>query len=125
MKWLDRYTVRAPHLILCMSAKEFARVARHCNVSDPGPWIDEQRHAACLHTWECGGNLTCIVCIHPDRAKEDPIEVAGSLVHESVHVFQRLCDLIGERAPSREFEAYSIERISTELMREFKRRIAK
>jgi hypothetical protein len=63
----------------------------------------------------------CVVCLHPDSATADPIQVACAIVHESVHVFQRLCDSIGESAPSREFEAYSIEHFSECLMREFVR----
>lgn len=79
---------------------------------------------ACVHTWEQDGMLTCVICLHPDAlAAIDPIQVACALVHEAVHVFQRLCDNIGESQPSREFEAYSIERISEQLMREFRRRV--
>lgn len=123
VKWLDRDTVRAPHLALCLSAKEFQQAARHCKVESPGPWLDEERHMALLHTWESKGAITCVVCLHPDALGADPIAVAAALVHESVHVFQRLCDSIGEGAPSREFEAYSIERISEALMRDFARRV--
>lgn len=125
MKWLDRDTVRTPHLTLCLSQKEFLRVAKHCNVRDPGQWLNETRNKAVVHTWESGGLLTCVVCLSPDAVTSDPIDVAVTLVHESVHIFQRLCDSIGECAPSREFEAYSIERISEQLMREFKRRMVK
>lgn len=122
MKWLDRDTVHAPYVTLCLSGKEFLRAAKHCNVGNPGPWLDETRSMAEVHTWENNGALTCVVCLHPDALGSDPINVACTLVHESVHIFQRLCDSIGENAPSREFEAYSIERISERLMREFKRR---
>ena len=122
MKWLDRDTVRAPHVTLCLSDKEFQRAVKHCKVENPGPWLDEKRNMAVVHTWENQGALACVVCLHPDAAKADPIQVACTLVHESVHIFQRLCDSIGEASPSAEFEAYSIERISEGLMREFKRR---
>lgn len=122
MKWLDRDTVRAPHTTLCLSEAEFQRVAKSCKVSDPGSWMEEKRHRAMLHTWESGGRLTCVVCLHPDALVADPVEVACTLVHESVHIFQSLCESIGEASPSKEFEAYSIERISEGLMREFKRR---
>lgn len=122
VKWLDRDTVRAPHTTLCLSEEEFRRVAKSCKVSDPGVWMEEKSHSAVLHTWGRDGNLICVVCLHPDALAADPIEVACTLVHESVHIFQRLCDSIGETSPSKEFEAYSIESISKGLMREFKRR---
>ena len=120
MKWLDRDTVYAPYSILCLSEAAYAKVAKRCGVSHPDPWLlPEQK--ACVHTWERSGKLMCVVCLHPDSREADPIEVACTLVHEAVHVFQRLCDSIGESQPSREFEAYSIERISERLMREFQR----
>lgn len=125
MKWLDRDTVRAPFMALCLNERSFLAAAKHCNVSNPGQWLDESRQMACVHTWEKGGMLTCLVCLHPDSLKADPIEVACTLVHESVHVFQRLCDSIGEESPSREFEAYSIERIVERLMREFVRQTSR
>lgn len=123
-KWLDRDTVRAPHMTLCLSEKEYLAAAKHCGIADPGKWMDEARQKAVVHTWECGGILSCVVCLHPDTPKAvDQIEVACTFVHEAVHVFQRLCDSIGEDAPSREFEAYSIERIAESLMREYVRRM--
>lgn len=125
LRWLDRETVRAPYMALCLSEKAFQDAARHCHVSvSPGEWLDLNRNTAVTHTWEAKGKLICVVCVHPDAQKADPIEVASSLVHEAVHVFQRMCDSIGEDKPSREFEAYSIERIAERLMREFVRQTA-
>lgn len=52
----------------------------------------------------------------------DRLDIAGvvsTLVHESVHVWQEFKSIIGEDNPSREFEAYSIEGIFTELMRQY------
>lgn len=121
-RWLDRDTVRAPSLLLCLSEKEFMAAARHCGVTDPGIWVGDGS-MGCCHTWERDARLICIITLHPDAIGANPIEVAATLVHESVHVFQRLCDSIGEDKPSREFEAYSIERIAERLMREFKRRV--
>jgi hypothetical protein len=45
--------------------------------------------------------------------------VAGLLVHEAVHVFQRYCEHIGERRPGAEQEAYGIQAIAQELMQSF------
>jgi hypothetical protein len=122
-KWLARDTVRAPHMTLCLSERAFLSAAKHCGVKNPDPWLEAGRLVACVHTWERAGKLTSVVCLHPDSRTADPIEVAATLVHEAVHVFQRLCDSIGETSPSREFEAYSIERIAERLMREFKRQV--
>ena len=122
MRWLSRDTVRAPHLLLCLTEAEYLRAVHHCAVSNPERWLDVSRQSACVHTWEKDGLLTCIVCLCPDALESDPVDVILTLVHEAVHVFQRMCDSIGESAPSREFEAYSIERISEALIVEYRRR---
>jgi hypothetical protein len=119
--WLGRDTVHAPYLALCLTEKAFKAAARHCGVDSPGEWMDESRHKAVVHTWETRSKLICVVCLSPEAVGADPIQVAAALVHESVHIFQRLCDSIGEKEPSREFEAYSIERIAERLMRDFVR----
>ena len=121
IKWLARDTVRAPYLALCLTEKAYLAAAKEIKAEHPGRWMDESKNAALLHTWEENGRVTCVLCLHPGAQTADPIEVAGMLVHESVHVFQRLCDSIGESEPSREFEAYSIERIAEQFMREFVR----
>lgn len=124
LNWLDRQTVTAPFLALCLTEKEFLAAAKHCGIKAPGEWMDLNRHKAVVHTWELKGVLTCVVCLHPDATQTtDSIDVAQTLVHESVHIFQSLCESIGEYSPSMEFEAYSIEKIAGRLMREFARRI--
>ena len=123
VNWLSRDTVRAPYMALCLSEREYLATAKHCDVSSPAPWLAMKQNKAVVHTWECDGKLVSVVCLHPDNLEADPIEVACTMVHESVHVFQRLCDSIGEDSPSREFEAYSIERIAEQLMREYVRRL--
>lgn len=56
-----------------------------------------------------------LIMIDPmiDRSKEvEPTQVVGLIVHECVHAFQWICDVIGEENPSAEFEAYTIQAIS-------------
>ncbi|MBJ9984439.1 hypothetical protein IAE19_03165 [Acinetobacter sp. S40] len=50
-----------------------------------------------------------------DTSERDVIEVYGLLLHEAVHVWQRIRGLMGEREPSSEFEAYSIQAIAQDL----------
>ncbi|MGA6135893.1 hypothetical protein ACPER7_06255 [Acinetobacter dispersus] len=50
-----------------------------------------------------------------ETSGRDLIEVYGLLLHESVHVWQRIRKLMGEREPSSEFEAYSIQAIAQDL----------
>lgn len=53
----------------------------------------------------------------------DPVEVAGLLIHEAVHIWQEWCEYYGEVAPGREQEAYAVQAIAQELMAEFARRV--
>lgn len=52
--------------------------------------------------------------------KANLIEIAGLMAHEAVHVFQHICDDMGENSPSHEFQAYSIQFIFQQLMAAFK-----
>jgi len=59
-----------------------------------------------------------VVCILGFETKSG-IEIAGLLVHEAVHVWQREVRHIGESEPSDEFMAYGIQWIAQELMEKF------
>lgn len=50
---------------------------------------------------------------------KDQIEVYGLLLHEAVHVWQKVKKLMGEKEPSSEFEAYSIQAIAQDLFEMF------
>lgn len=56
----------------------------------------------------------CIVQLGDTQGK-DLIVIYGLLLHEAVHIWQRTKQLMGEREPSVEFEAYSIQRIAQDL----------
>ena len=56
----------------------------------------------------------CIVHLG-DCSERALIEVHGLLLHEAVHIWQRVKALMGEKEPSKEFEAYSIQRIALDL----------
>lgn len=79
---------------------------------------------ATAHYFEApeGRGLTVIVCLQ-DAAGRNPIEVAGLLVHEAVHAWQRYAEWIGEEEPGNEQEAYAVQAIAQELMAEFARRV--
>jgi hypothetical protein len=61
------------------------------------------------------GEGMILVCVHP-AAERDALEVIMTIVHEAAHVWQFLCDHIGEKAPGIEMEAYGIENISRGLV---------
>jgi hypothetical protein len=56
-----------------------------------------------------------LVWVRDDLSVDDKLD---TIIHESVHVFQKLCEYIGEDAPSSEFQAYTIAHISITLIKE-------
>lgn len=77
----------------------------------PNPQAD-----ACVHYFKKADGRECAIVCMRDASKRTPIEIAGLLVHEAVHIFQAVCENVGEKYPSSEFEAYSVQWISMELM---------
>lgn len=50
-----------------------------------------------------------------DTSERKLIEIYGLLLHEAVHIWQKVKKLMGEKEPSSEFEAYSIQAIAQDL----------
>jgi len=123
MNWLDRrIAAPGPFLALCLSDTEFEEAVLHMEAPSCPRWVNKGAIAT-THTFdhETKG-LVCVVCMDGFQGR-DPIEVAGLLIHEAVHVWQNYCDDIGERCPGMEQEAYGIQAIAQELMAEFVRRM--
>jgi len=60
----------------------------------------------------------CIVQLS-EVADRNLLQIHSLLLHEAVHVWQRVKALMGEKEPSIEFEAYSIQRIALDLFSMF------
>jgi hypothetical protein len=120
-RWLDRRIGReGPYLTLCTSEAEYSDVARRLGVGTAN-WIGAHADAT-MHSFYGPKGLCCIVCLG-DVTGRDPIEIAGLLIHEAVHVWQHWCDDIGETHPGAEQEAYGVQAIAQELLAEYARRI--
>jgi len=118
--WLDRrIAAPGPYLALCLNDEQFHRACAHINCTPP-PFVINDWSNASAHFFDTERGLAVIVCVRGWTGK-DPIEVAGLLVHEAVHVWQEYAARIGERNPGAEQEAYAIQSISQELMAEFVR----
>ncbi len=59
----------------------------------------------------CAAKNEVVVWVHEKAV--NPVE---TLIHESVHVFQKICEVLSEECPSDEFEAYTIAYIATTLL---------
>jgi len=122
--WLDRrIAAPGPFLALCLNEDQLRQACADLNVVVPAFIRNSWSHAT-THTFEAPSGLACIVCMrgHEERM---PVEVAGLLVHEAVHIWQQYADRIGESSPGTEQEAYAIQSIAQELMAEFARQIQK
>ncbi|MFA7557201.1 MAG: hypothetical protein WCZ20_05310 [Hydrogenophaga sp.] len=123
--WLNRrVAAHGPYLVLCLTEDAYKRVMAHAKVTGYGPWISNTHSQATTHQLENPDHgLICCVCVRAWEGR-DPVEVAGLLVHEAVHVWQAYAQNIGERTPGEEQEAYAIQGIAQELMAEFARQMA-
>lgn len=123
-RWLDRrIAAPGPYLALVFSQEEYERAMRHCRIKDPGSWLKTTHaHATTNFCRNPRGQSVAIVSLS-DWQGRDPIEVAGLLVHEAVHVWQEYVNNIGEQYPGHEQEAYGVQAIAQELMAEFARRM--
>ena len=123
-RWLDRRIARpGPFLCLCLSEAEHSAAIKHLGSKESPRWVSHGANAtAHFHANEDGATVA-IVCMD-GWAGRDPVEVAGLLIHEAVHIWQEYCRDIGERHPGDEQEAYAVQSIAQELMAEFARRMA-
>ncbi len=122
-RWIDRHLVVAPHYIgLCLSDKEFKRELKRLKIErEEWPPFLCGRHAnATCHFFDNTktGKRIALVCLG-STSKVESVQIQGLLVHESVHIWQAIRDDIGERDPSSEFEAYSIQSIAQGLMQAY------
>lgn len=74
---------------------------------------------ACVATQPFKDSLISVVCMFNHGGSPDFI--VGTMVHESVHVWQDFRDHIDESNPSSEFEAYTIEEIFRSVLSEYSR----
>jgi hypothetical protein len=124
INWLSRMLLKGPRIVLCMNDKEYQQVIKYLVVHDPDPWLADGCGAMVHHFQSSGGGQTACVCIDEDSfAFDSPIVLASVITHESVHIWQRYKEYIGEDAPCLEIEAYAIENISKTLMEEYASRI--
>jgi len=123
-QWLDRrISAPAPFMTLCLSQAEFHDVLSKMGCKERPDWLKtDHADATAHHLSTSDGKAASIVCIKANRDRPG-IEVAGLLIHEAVHIWQRYCEWYGETNPGSEQEAYAIQSISQELMTEYARRL--
>lgn len=112
--WCDRGW-QPVHFGFCPSKKAWKREMKRLNCKEPYPDTDGR-----CTTFTNEGKVVCIVTLRDGSENERSIsEITGILVHEATHVWQTIRDDIGERDPSPEFEAYSMQAIFQGLFTAF------
>ena len=118
--WIDRSIIESPYCVgLCQSEEQFQYELKRMKVKGRQAivWIEDGKSGQ-VHQYESTDgsfNRVCIVCIRPRKGRS-PSDIIGLLIHEAVHVWQYICELINEDRPSKEFEAYSIQCIAQNLI---------
>jgi hypothetical protein len=124
--WLNRSFIVGPFLCLALSDEAFQEAFDDLDQEKEGrpPWVLNSHSNATCHTLQNKkGDLCAVLCFRSWEGHTG-IEIAGLLLHEAVHIWQRYCQHIGEDDPSLEFEAYSIQHIAQQLMWSFQEQTA-
>lgn len=118
-KWLDRTATPLPFYCLCLSEAALQHELGMLEVPKPDwpTFMASPTANATTHLFYKLPKRVAIVTMNPAHAaKQDPIVVAGLLVHEAVHIWQFHVHNIREENPGDEHEAYSVQWISQQLM---------
>jgi hypothetical protein len=75
-------------------------------------WPDDQNYEGQCQPLPVQGNVVAVMVVNRKNA-------FTTILHESVHVWQGIMEYIAESNPGIETEAYTIEYITTTLMREY------
>lgn len=118
--WCDRGLILSSyHFALCLTEEtyhaELDRLEVPANIRSD--WVSRNSHAT-AHFFYNKDKEIAIVCVK-QIPRVHPTIMVGLLIHEAVHIWQHICESIGEHHPSKEFEAYSIQHISQELIKAY------
>lgn len=117
--YCDRALFVSPcYYTLILDEEEYLAEMKRLDVKYPPPFMVGGANAT-TQFFEYQNKLTALVCMPRDTIeieKTNPIGVVALIVHEAVHIWQQICEHIGEKTPSSEFEAYSIQAITEELL---------
>lgn len=104
--WLDRGW-QCVHIGFCPNAKAWRKLMKSLERDEPYPTTDGR----CTTFWQDGKTICVVTIGHRLDKDRSPFSLAGLLVHEGTHVWQHVLADMGEKDPSAEFEAYSLQAI--------------
>jgi hypothetical protein len=116
-KWLSRALIAAPfYYKLVLTEKQWKRELKKLG-SEYFEAFPNGSVACCNYFYEENPG-TLLVSLRNYETVEETV-VYGLLVHEAVHIWQHTHKFYNEKEPSIEFEAYSIQKISQELIESY------
>lgn len=124
--WADRCLVQNPYYVgVCLTEKAYLKRMKKMGVKNPSPWLNEGASAT-VHTFEnhktkTGQSKLCAIVCFTNLDERTPEEIIGLIVHESVHIWREVKWALGEKDPSSEFMAYSIQNITQSMLEAFNR----
>lgn len=118
MKWIDNRAFTLPlEYILCTSEKKFRKALKQTGIAS---WKTEEfipnGYGAAAHSYESDDGRKKVIVAFGEHSEFSKIEVYALLVHEAIHIWQEVKLMMREKEPSSEFEAYTIQQISQNLM---------
>lgn len=106
------------YVALCVCPKAWDAEMKRLDIKGE-PWPESSGRTT--HLWRKGrSGRVCIVTINRFE-QHSPIEVAGLLIHEAVHVWQAIREEMDESKPGSEHEAYTVQVIAQRFLEIFNR----
>lgn len=117
-RWLDAGCFRGVFFMAFVpNEKAWNKEMKKLKENEPYPTAAGHTHFFPKTQWH---GPCCLVTLRDELEKtHTPLEISGVMVHECVHVFQFLKNVIGEDDPGMEMEAYTIQYIYTNMMNAF------
>lgn len=125
-QWCDDTLVASPLFYsTAFSMAEYKSLMRtlKLDLRMQGP-TDSPRIGAFVQHLQCtNGEVACILFMDYEARQADGVtddQMLAWLAHECVHIWQAMTEMMGESSPSHEFEAYGIQRIFENVLKNFR-----
>lgn len=123
-QWLERNPLPLPYFTLCLNREAFYSELESLGIDRnrmPAPLHGEHADATCHRLASTNGDRCCVVFLRA-LSTTTPLEIAGLLVHEAVHIWQEYAEAY-KINDANELEANVIQAISQRLMAEYVRQV--
>ncbi len=106
------------HYGFCSDEAAWRRTMRHHKIDKESEYPPDDGNTSLLESID-GGDPIILVTLNKSMDKAPIINAISLIVHEAMHVWRRIREVIGEHDPSKEFEAYAIQNITAQLLRAY------